>query len=140
MNIYLAIGALLSGIAALIHVGCIVYGASWYRFFGAGERMAILAESGSRIPTMLTAGITCVLSSWSIYALSGAGLIVRLPLLIPVLVLVSGVYSLRGIAGLFFIRSPALGNTSAFWFWSSTICLILGAVHLTGLVQIWHGV
>ena len=138
MNIYLAMGALLSGIAALMHVGCIVYGASWYRFFGAGERMAFLAESGSRLPTMLTAGIVCVLSAWSIYALSGAGLIVRLPLLIPVLVLVTCVYLLRGLAGLFFIRSPALGNTSAFWFWSSTICLLLGAVHLIGLVQIWN--
>ena len=27
-------------IAALLHVACIVGGPAWYRFFGAGERMA----------------------------------------------------------------------------------------------------
>jgi hypothetical protein len=138
MNVYLTIAAVLSGIAALLHVGCIVSGASWYRFFGAGEKMAALAVSGSRFPSMVTAGIVCVLTAFSIYALSGAGLIARLPLLTPVLVVVTGVYSLRGVAGLFLIRSQAFGNSSAFWFWSSMICLVFGAVHLIGLVQIWH--
>ncbi|MGQ4584278.1 hypothetical protein [Lysobacter sp. F60174L2] len=37
---------MLNAIAALLHVGCIIFGASWYRFFGAGERMAQLASAG----------------------------------------------------------------------------------------------
>jgi len=39
-NTFLMIGAALSGLAALLHVGCILFGAPWYRFFGAGEKMA----------------------------------------------------------------------------------------------------
>ena len=46
-NIFLIIGAAFSAAAAVMHIGCIIYGASWYRFFGAGERMAQLASTGS---------------------------------------------------------------------------------------------
>ncbi|MGB4860371.1 MAG: hypothetical protein WBP11_13735 [Dokdonella sp.] len=45
-NHYLIAGGILSAIAALIHLGCIVFGAPWYRFFGAGERMAQMASAG----------------------------------------------------------------------------------------------
>ena len=30
-----------------VHVGCIVFGAPWYRFFGAGEKMAQMADAGN---------------------------------------------------------------------------------------------
>jgi hypothetical protein len=36
----------LSAAAALLHIAVIVGGAEWYRFFGAGEGMARLAERG----------------------------------------------------------------------------------------------
>ncbi|WP_353615513.1 hypothetical protein [Colwellia sp. PAMC 21821] len=44
MNVMLVIAGFLSALAAAIHLGCIFFGASWYRFFGAGEHMAIMAE------------------------------------------------------------------------------------------------
>jgi hypothetical protein len=77
MNIYLLIAGLLSAVATLLHLGCIYFGASWYRFFGAGEQMALMAEQGSYQPTLITLGISSVLALWSAYAFSAAGLIIR---------------------------------------------------------------
>ena len=30
-----------------------------------------------------------------------------------------------------------LGKTTPFWWWSSAICLLIGAVHLVGVLQVW---
>ena len=130
------IAAALSAIAALLHVGCIVFGASWYRFFGAGERMARLAEAGDWRPTVVTAGIVVVLSVWALYALSGAGAIRALPLLRIGLCAITAVYALRGVAGLWYAAFGA-GADAAFWWWSSAICLVFGIVHAIGLMQVW---
>ena len=54
MNIFLIIAGTLSAIAAILHLGCIYFGAPWYRFFGAGEHMAVLAERGSIQPTSVS--------------------------------------------------------------------------------------
>ena len=40
----LILGALFSAVAALAHLGCIIFGGDWYRFFGAGEQMAKMAS------------------------------------------------------------------------------------------------
>lgn len=96
INPWLAAGGMLSAIAALLHLGCIVFGASWYRALGAGERMAQLAESGSGYPTRITLLITVVLLVWAAYAFSGAGLGPRLPLLKAALCAITAVYLLRG--------------------------------------------
>jgi hypothetical protein len=136
MNIFLIIAGGLSGLAALAHLGCIYFGAPWYRFFGAGERMATLAEQGSIQPTLITSVITLVLLTWALYAFSAAGLIVRLPFIRFVLVIITLVYLVRGIAGFFLIISP-MGNTPQFWFWSSAICLSIGIIHLVGLQRQW---
>lgn len=136
MNIYLIVGALLSGIACSLHIGCVVFGSSWYRFLGAGETMARLSDQGSLRPTIITSMIAAVLATWSLYALSGAGLIPIFPLLYWVLSILTAVYLSRGILGFFFIARP-LDRSAGFWLWSSTICLSIGLVHLIGLMQIW---
>lgn len=136
MNISLIIAAVLSAIAALLHVGCIVFGASWYRFFGAGEAMALLAEQGSVMPTILTSLIAVVLFVWSAYALSAAGIIRKLPLMRGALIIITSIYLVRGIGGLFLISSPG-ENTPEFMFWSSAICIVYGLFYLVGLRQKW---
>ncbi|MEM1405051.1 MAG: hypothetical protein AAGG55_17070 [Pseudomonadota bacterium] len=137
----LLVAAILSFGAALLHVGVIFGGPDWYRFFGAGEGMARLAESGSRYPTLVTTGITLVLMLWGLYALSGAGVILRLPLLKLGLSLITAVYLLRGLAGLvlpFVSTHPAIQqNSVTFWIVSSLICTAFGAVHLLGLMNSW---
>ncbi|MET3496417.1 hypothetical protein [Variovorax boronicumulans] len=136
-NIPLIAGAVLSAIAALLHLCVIVGGPAWYRFFGAGERMASGAAAGHWYPPVLTVVIAGVLATWAAYALSGAGVIDPLPLLAFVLPAITAVYLLRGLVpvALFVFDRRRL---SAFWVWSSLVCLVFGVVHLVGLVQVWE--
>lgn len=136
MNIYLLTGGILSAIAALLHLGCIYFGASWYRFFGAGEQMALMAEQGSAQPTLITLGIFSILALWSAYAFSAVGLIIRLPLIRLALVLISLIYITRGIVGFTLINNP-MGRSPEFWLWSSSICLTFGLIHSIGLKAQW---
>jgi hypothetical protein len=136
MNRYLIISGTLSAIAAILHLACIYFGAPWYRFFGAGEQMAIMAEQGLAYPTIITLVIFSILSIWSAYAFSAVGLIVRLPFIRLILLLITLVYLLRGIAGFTLINNP-MGRTPEFWLWSSIICLIFGIFHTIGLKKQW---
>lgn len=136
-NPFLIAGAVLSAIAALLHLGCIIFGPTWYRFFGAGERMVKLATAGSPTPAMITIGIAAVLTLWSAYALSGAGVIPKLPLLRLALGAITAVYLLRGVAGFVFAAVAPGERSVAFWIWSSLICLSIGALHFVGTRQAW---
>ncbi len=136
MNIYLIISGVLSAITAILHLGCIYFGASWYRFFGAGEKMALMAEQGSYHPTIVTLGVFSLLTIWSLYAFSAAGLIFRLPLIRLALILITSVYIVRGVVG-FALMSMAIGCSPEFWFWSSVICLTFGVFHAVGLKKQW---
>ena len=135
-NCALLVGAVLSAIAALLHVACIVGGPAWYRFFGAGERMARAAERGSWYPALATLGVTAVLLAWAAYALSAAGALSPLPLLKAGIVAITAVYLLRGL-----VLVPVLAfkpsQATPFVVWSSLICLGYGIVHLVGVVQVW---
>ena len=117
-------------------VGCIIFGASWYRFFGAGEQMAVMAEQGMIKPTIITSFIVVVLSIWSLYAFSAAGLIGCLPFIRLSLIVISLIYVIRGLAGFYFVSHP-IGRHPEFWVWSSVICLFIGVIHLYGLKQQW---
>lgn len=134
---YLVLGALFSAVAAVLHLACIAFGAPWYRFFGAGEGMARLADAGSPKPAIITLGIASVLFTWSLYALSGAGVIGRLPFARWVLCAITAVYLLRGVAGLGLAMFAPGERSVAFWWWSSAICLAIGVAYLLGTRQAW---
>ena len=136
VNVPLAAGALLSAIAALLHLGIIAGGPAWYRFFGAGERLARAAEQGRRYPDVITLGIAAVLFTWSAYALAGAGVIGPLPLMKAALVAITAVYLVRGVAFAPLVLAKG-GRVTPFVVWSSLICCWYGLVHLVGLVQRW---
>ena len=129
----LKIAASLSFIAALLHVTIVFGGPDWYRFFGAGETMARLAESGSIQPTVITFSIAVILSVWGLYALSGAGVVFKMPLLKLALCLITAVFLLRGVAGLilpFVTNHPTIApNSVTFWLVSSVICCVFGAFY-----------
>jgi hypothetical protein len=135
-NAALLLAAALDAIAALLHLAVIAGGPAWYRFFGAGERMARMAEARRRAPTLITLAIAGVLTAWGAYALSGAGLLPALPLRAPVLCAITAVYFLRGLAIVPALVGPR-GPATGFWIWSSLICLGIGSVHLVGVVQRW---
>jgi len=138
---YLKAGGLLSFVAALLHVLIIMGGPAWYRFFGAGEEMARMAEDGSSYPIFVTAAIALTLTIWGLYALSGAGIIRRLPFLKPVLVIISIILLLRGILGVplaLTIDHPYLNELAEkliFMILSSVISLSMGLLYFQGLRQ-----
>ncbi|MBS7662119.1 hypothetical protein I0D00_09235 [Pseudomonas lalucatii] len=134
-NIALVIGAGLSLLAALMHLGVIMVGPAWYRLFGAGERFVQAAQAGRWFPAVVTAGIALILATWAAYALSGAGVIEPLPLLRPALCAITLVYLLRGLLGPFALAGT--GHSVRFIVVSSAICLVYGLVHLLGVVQMW---
>tara|TARA_B100001059_G_scaffold65438_1_gene61735 strand:- start:10405 stop:10848 length:444 start_codon:yes stop_codon:yes gene_type:complete len=136
-NRYLIAAALCCIVAAVAHVGCIVFGGDWYRFFGAGEQMALLAEQGHWYPTVATAVISLLLVLWALFALSGAGVIRRLPLLRTALCVISAIFLLRGLA--FVAIMPMFpGNSLTFWLISSAICLTIGMLYVAGTVSVWR--
>lgn len=136
INRFLLAAACADAFAALLHFACIVFGASWYRFLGAGEAMARLAEQGDPRPGRMAAGIGLVLLIWAAYALSGAGAIPRLPLVRLALALIAAVLLARGT--LFFALMPYFpGNSLAFWLVTAAICVALGLLHAFGLRQRW---
>lgn len=135
-NRYLMAGAAASGAVAVLHLLSIVFGASWYRFLGAGEHFARLAEAGSPVPALITFGIAALLSVWCAYALAGAGVIRKLPYTRLALCAIAFVYCFRGLAFpslIFFFP----GNSSAFWMISSSLSFGIGMLHVLGLKQMW---
>lgn len=132
----LILAALLSAIASMLHIGIVFGGPAWYGRFGAGARMVELSKVGHWYPTAITCVIATVLAIWAAYALSGAGVLPRLPLLRTVLCGVTAIYLLRGLVivpMLLFARR----RVNAFLWWSSLLCLFYGAVHGLGLIQAW---
>ena len=135
-NPWLILAGLLSAAACVVHLAIIIGGGPWYRFFGAGERMARLAEAGSPRPAVITLGIAAVLAIWAAYGFAGAGLIPPLPLMRPALVAISAVYLARGLTPVpvFLVTQ---GRVSPFWVWSSLIVLVYGIAYAIGTWSAW---
>lgn len=135
MNRWLLAAGLLDGVAALLHLGCIIGGPAWYRFFGAGDAMVAMAERGMLKPTLITLAIAAVLAGWALYALSGAGVLPRLPLLRPALAAIVVVLLARALALPWLFRiMPDRG--AAFLWISSAIVLLLCLIHAIGLATL----
>ena len=129
-------GGWLSAAASLLHIGCIIGGEGWYRFFGAGEEIAMAAAAGKIWPNLLTFGIAVVLAIWATYAFSGAGRIRRLPFLRTGLVVISAIYLLRALA---LIQALALNPAvlTTFDVVSSLIVLVYGLAYAIGTANAW---
>lgn len=133
---WLAAGGWLSALASLLHIGCIIGGEDWYRFFGAGEKIAMAAASGELWPHVMTFGIAAMLAIWALYGFSGAGRFARLPLLRTGLVVISAIYLLRGFSLIpLHLWKPEL--TDAFTVWSSLIVMIYGIAYGVGTWKAW---
>ncbi|MGP1352884.1 MAG: hypothetical protein ACTS1Z_06130 [Parasphingopyxis sp.] len=136
-RLLLIVGGWLSAAASLLHIAVIFGGPDWYRFFGAGEQMARMAERGDAYPAIVTTLIALILAIWAAYAFSGAGVIRRLPLLRTGLVTISAIYLLRGlilVPILFLSDVPA----TPFAIWSSLIVLAYGLAYAAGTWLSWR--
>jgi hypothetical protein len=136
-RLWLIAAGVLSVLAALAHLAMIYGGPGWYRFFGAGESMALMAEHGFLRPTLYTIGIASVLGIWAAYAFSGAGLIPRLPLLRTGLVTISLIYLVRAavLPAMLVVRPT---QVTPFWVWSSAIVAAYGIAYAVGTARGWR--
>ena len=135
----LAGGVLCLGVAAL-HVGIFAAGPVAYRYFGAGERMAALAVSGSPVPALLTLAMTTVFAVMGFYALAGAGRFRRLPLPRTGLMTAGAIFTLRGLLLLLQIRwlLIAPGSLPPRMLVFSAVSLVIGLLYLAGTVAEWR--
>jgi hypothetical protein len=115
-------------LAAALHIAIIAGGPVWYRFFGAGERMARWAEQGRPGPSLLTAGIALALAGFGLYTLSLDGCCDALPWRREVVWAITGVYAVRA--------AVVLGLAP----WMATMCtpFMLGSSLICGLYALVH--
>jgi hypothetical protein len=136
-NPWLLAGGIASGLAALLHLACIAGGSAWYRAVGAPPQVVHAIERGAWRPVLVTIGIAAGLTIWAAYALAGAGMIRRLPLLRLALIGITAVYLLRGLM----FRPELLGRpdlSQTFALWSAGIVFAMGLVHAIGLRRGWN--
>jgi len=137
---FLILGGSISIIIGLLHLVIIFYGAAAYRYFDAGEEMALMAERGSLLPAITTFFIASILIIWGLYAFAGVGLIRRFPFLRSALVVISVIFTLRGI--MFFyeiyevIMLHKLELLKEVLF--SSVSLITGLAYLIGIKFGWQ--
>lgn len=94
-SLCLVVASAASFLIVLLHVA-LVLRPQWYRHFGADE-LAQLHEQGSRFTVLVTLGLALMFALWGAYALSGAGVIGRLPLLHAVLIAIGVINILRSL-------------------------------------------
>ena len=134
---WLLAGGVASAVAGLAHLACIAGGSAWYRALGAPPQVVHAVERGAWRPMLLTIGIALGLMIWAAYALAGAGVIRRLPLLRIALIGITAVYVVRGLL----FRPEMLGRTDLsgmFALWSAAIVLAMGLAHAIGLWRGWN--
>lgn len=137
---FLTVAGAASVILAVLHLAVIVAGPKGYRYFGAPDEFATLAESGSTAPAVLTATFAAIFAVWAVYAFGGARLIRRPPLVRLGLVVISAVYLLRGLSAvpeaLLLMRDPAAFPVRFLAF--SLISLAVGLCYALGTRQAWR--
>lgn len=98
--------------------------------------MAQLDEGGSWTPAIITAVIAIILAGWGLYALSGAGIIRKLPLLRTGLVAIAIVLLARAS----FVAIPATwGPELGFTFMAITSAIVgvMGLTFAVGTAKSW---
>ena len=136
----LTLAGVLSALVALLHFAVLFIGAPAYRYLGAGERMAAMAERGSLMPGAITLVLTAMFTVWAAYAFSGAELIPRLALLRTGLIGIGLIYAVRGLAVVpqaFLILRTSASVIPARHVAFSLVSLAIGLCYLIGTWQSW---
>lgn len=115
-------------LAAALHVGIVLGGPAWYRFFGAGEGMARMAERRHLWPTVVTLAIAAALSMFGAYAMTAGGHFPTLPLPQEALMAITGIYAVRALVPL--LLCPVIASMrTRFMIVSSLICGVYALAH-----------
>ena len=95
-RVLLILGASVNFAIAILHVGIVIAGEPAYLYFGAAS-LARLASAGSSLPAAATLFLAVIFAGFGFYALAGARLFPRLPLLTVGLTSIGTIYTLRGL-------------------------------------------
>jgi hypothetical protein len=136
----LVAGGIANFAVAALHLRIVFLGPAGYRYFGAGEHLATMAQNGSALPALVTIALAVCFALFGYCALSGAGVYPRLPLLRWILLGVGIVYTLRGLLILVELgRILSLpGTEPARELVFSAVALIIGLLYLVGLLLRWN--
>lgn len=129
-----------SAAIAVLHVGIIAIGAPAYRYFGAGEEMAVKADAGSLMPGILTFAIALVFAAFAAYGFAGSGRFVRLPFLRTALVCIAVVYVVRGLAAVTegYALLGAKPSVPPRYLIFSIVSLVIGLCYAFGTFRSWR--
>jgi len=134
-RIPLLVAAGCSAAVAVLHLAILAMGPPWYRWFGA-PALARQIESGAALgPTVLTLAVAAVFMVWTIYGLSGAGVIRRLPLLRVGLYVIAAIYVLRGLQVVLEVPAAVQGRVPARFPVFSAFSALAGAAYLVGVLR-----
>lgn len=147
INRYLLCAGVALVLGALLHIAAIFGGPAWYAAIGAPDQLVQMVREGRSYPIKICLLIASFLLVCAGYAFSGAGLILRLPLLRTALCLISAGLLLRalGLVPLMILYPQALAGicnckgVDFFLLLTSAICLAIGAAYALGTRQAWQG-
>lgn len=97
----LFVGAILNFVLFIGHLACLPCLDKAFAIYGiSGEMNELAATYGASAPAIITVIISLCFLACSIYAISGCGIIIKLPLLKLGLFTIATVYLLRGVWGI----------------------------------------
>ncbi len=120
---------------AATHVIGLIWAWSFFRWVGIEHEMRELARQSAALPYVVTLLTAAFFLAFALYALSGAGVLRRLPLLRSVLVFVATIYLVRAtiLGG---IGSVLHGDIAQIAF--AAIALFIGLCYASGAVAYWR--
>lgn len=134
----LLLASVMSFSGSILHIVVVLIGAPAYQFFG-GSELAMLAESGSLVPAAMTLSLAVIFMVFGLYALSGAGVIRRLPMIGIGLIVIGGIYTFRGLSIIEqtaqLILEPESIQIHKLLY--SLISLLTGCAYLLGAIKGW---
>ena len=136
----LIVSVIICFIIAILHIIIVYLGSDAYVYFGAGNEMARMDSEGSLFPMISTLFIATVFGLFGFYGLSGARVIGKLPLIKTMLLIISSLFSLRGL--LFFIQLFQMifsnSNEPVRFLFFSLFALITGIMFSIGTYLVWR--
>lgn len=128
---FLVTGGLIAAATAIWHLLCIIGGPSWYAFARAPKVIVDSAMQGTFIAPLGAIVIASLMFTRTAYAFSGAGLIRKIPLLVPVLITISFICFVRALIVVPYLISSKLDVwelvASGGWLFVG-ICFSMGVV------------
>lgn len=130
----LLIGSLINLAISGLHIYFVFAGAEIYRYFGAGEKLTSMLESGSPLPAISVIVLAGVFTMFALYGLALAGFLKTLPLQKQVVLAIAIIYILRSLLLLKIIIAPASCEPQMTWF--ALVALLVGLLYLYGWLKL----